>query len=300
LSILVVGSVALDTIESPYGRASDVIGGSAIHFSAAASLFDSVRVIGIVGGDFPMGELDFLLGRSVDLTGIEVDPEGRTFRWGGRYGEDPDDRETLFTYLNVFEAFRPAIPEGHRSCDHVFLANIDPELQLNVLGQMEHARFIACDTMNFWIEGKREALVEVISRVDAVLMNEPEIKQFTGENNLLKASGEILALGPKYVIIKKGEHGSVMCSEGSVFVLPAYPVDRVVDPTGAGDSFAGGILGHLSRTGDADERTLRRAVAYGTVIASYNVQGFGPEMLKGITMDEVEGRLSELRRIIEF
>ncbi len=300
MSVLVVGSIALDTIESPYGKASEVIGGSSIHFSAAASLFDHVKVIGIVGGDFPMEELDFLLRRSVDLTGILVDANGETFRWGGRYGGDPNDRKTLYTYLNVFETFRPTVPEEYKSCNYVFLANIDPELQLNVLGQMQHSKFVACDTMNFWIEKKKEALVDVIKHVDAVLMNEPEIKQFVEEDNLLDASRKILSLGPKYVIAKKGEHGSIMYSERSIFALPAYPLDRVVDPTGAGDSFAGGLLGYLSRKDAADERTLRKAIAYGTVVASYNVEDFGPGMLKGITIQDIENRLSRLRKITEF
>ena len=259
MSLLVVGSIAYDTIETPTTKVEDSLGGSALYFSAAASLFSPVNVVGVVGSDFDASKISFLKKRGVNLDGLYME-SGKTFRWGGRYFDDMNRRETLFTYLNVFERFQPVIPEHYKKSEFVFLANIDPELQLDVLNQINNPKLIVLDTMNFWISGKRKELEEVLKVVDIIVLNDEEAKELTGEMGLIKATKAIPAMGPKSVIVKKGEHGAMLYHENEFFFVPAFPLDSVVDPTGAGDSFAGGFMGYLAKTGQIDQATLKKAM----------------------------------------
>ena len=263
MSVLVVGSVALDSVETPFGKADEVLGGSGTFFSASASHLTPVQLVGVVGSDYPFEKLAPLSARGVDLAGVER-ADGESFRWRGRYRHDLNSAETLETRLGVFSHFRPKIPEQFRSAPYVFLANIDPRLQLEVLRQVERPKLVACDTMNFWIESRRPDLMELLKHVDAILLNDGEARKLTEHANLVKAARWILNRGPKIVIIKKGEHGAFMFTEHSVFFAPAYPLEDVFDPTGAGDSFAGGFMGYLARTGKPDEEHMRRAVVYGS------------------------------------
>lgn len=297
--VLVVGSVALDTVYTPYGAKEGMPGGSGLYFSAAASLWAPVRVVGVVGEDFPSSILVPLKQRGVDLSGLRVVP-GRTFRWVGEYGEDPDTRRTLETQLNVFQDFRPELPPSYRDTPFVFLANIDPELQLAVLEQVEGRNFVACDTMDFWIRRKKEAVLDVLSRSDMAVLNEEEARELSERRNLLEAAEAVAGMGPRWIVVKRGEHGAVLLSDGRPFLLPAFPVRKVVDPTGAGDTFAGGMLGYLARADEVSFRTLRRAMAYGTVVASFCVEGFGLEALIGLTLEDVEERLRTFRKMLKF
>jgi len=297
--VLVVGSVALDTVYTPYGKREEMPGGSGLYFSAAAGLWAPVRVVGVVGEDFPSSALVPLKERGVDLSGLRFVP-GRTFRWVGEYGEDPNLRRTLDTQLNVFQDFRPELSPSYRDTPFVFLANVDPELQLMVLGQVEGRKFVACDTMDFWIRGKREALSEVLSCVDMVVLNEEEVRELSGRRNLVDAVEVVAGMGPRWIVVKRGEHGAVLFSDGGFFLLPAFPVRKVVDPTGAGDTFAGGTLGYLAKVDDLSDRTLRRAMAYGTVLASFCVEKFGLEGLIGLTVEDVEMRFRTFREMLEF
>jgi len=299
MSVLVVGSIALDTVKTPFGQAQDAVGGSAVYFAAGASFFVPVHVVGVVGEDFPLDSLDFLKGRGVDLRGLSVEP-GRTFRWSGVYGSDLNSRETLDTQLNVFAAFKPAVPDACRRTVCVFLANIDPELQLDVLRQVDRPRLVVCDTMNFWIEGKRDALLRTLQEVDVLILNDAETRQLAGEADLIRAARKVLTMGPKTVVVKKGEHGALLISSNTFFAAPAFPTESVFDPTGAGDSFAGGFVGHLARTGDLSENSFRQAVIYGTVIASFNVERFSMDRLKDLTREEILERFRALKRITHF
>jgi sugar/nucleoside kinase (ribokinase family) len=299
MSILVVGSVAFDTVETPFGRAEKVLGGSASFFSLAASFFESVRLVGVVGRDFGETQLACFAGRDIDLQGLER-VDGETFHWGGRYSDDLNSRETLFTHLNVFESFKPKIPESYRSSEFVFLGNIDPVLQLEVLDQVRRPKLVACDTMNFWISGRLEALHQLLNRVDVLLINDSEARQLSGEPNLVKAARAIRALGPRTLVIKKGEHGAVTFSDEGCFVAPSFPVEDVVDPTGAGDTFAGGFLGYLAGAGSLDETTLRRAVIMGSTLASFSVEAFSVERLLSLTRDEIETRFQAFRQLVHF
>jgi sugar/nucleoside kinase (ribokinase family) len=299
MSILVVGSVALDTVETPFGRADDALGGSATFFSAAASLFCPVQLVGVVGSDYPVGALSFLRERGVDLAGLEQ-AEGESFRWSGVYSFDLNSRETLETRLGVFADFEPKIPEGFRDAEWVFLGNIDPELQLNVLDQVHRPRFVACDTMNLWIDLKRERLLELLKRVDLLLVNDAEARQLSGDFNLARAARWILERGPRYLIIKKGEHGAILFTPGSVFFAPGYPLEEVFDPTGAGDAFAGGFMGHLAQSGRCDEADLRRAVIYGSVLGSFAVERFSVERFRDLGNDEIEERVRAFREMTLF
>jgi len=299
MSILVVGSVALDTVETPFGRADDALGGSATFFSAAASLFGPVQLVGVVGSDYPVEALRFLADRGVDLAGLET-AEGESFRWSGVYSYDLNSRETLETRLGVFAEFEPKIPEGFRDAEWVFLGNIDPELQLNVLEQVHAPRFVACDTMNLWIDIKRDRLLELLKRVDLLLVNDAEARQLSGDHNLSRAAKWILERGPRYLIIKKGEHGAVLFTPGSVFFAPGFPLEDVFDPTGAGDAFAGGFMGHLAQCGRSDDGDLRRAVIYGSVLGSFAVEKFSVERFKELTLDEVEDRVRAFREMTLF
>ncbi len=259
MTVLVVGSVALDSVETPFGKADDVLGGSATFFSAAASHLTPVQLVGVVGSDYPMDKLAGLAARGVDLQGLEQ-AEGESFRWRGRYRHDLNSAETRETRLGVFSHFRPKIPEAFRRAPFVFLANIDPRLQLEVLKQVDRPKLVACDTMNFWIESRRPDLLALLEHVDLVTLNDGEARQLTEKSNLVRAARWILDRGPTHVIIKKGEHGAFMFTRDSVFFAPAYPLEDVFDPTGAGDSFAGGFIGYLARSGDLSEESLRRAV----------------------------------------
>ena len=299
MSVLVVGSVALDSVETPFGKAELVLGGSGTFFSASASHLTPVQLVGVVGTDYPMADLEPLRARGVDLAGLEQ-AEGASFRWRGRYRHDLNSAETLETHLGVFSHFAPKIPPQFRSAPFVFLANIDPRLQLQVLEQVERPRLVACDTMNFWIESRRPELLELFGKVDIVLLNDGEARQLTELTNLVHAARWILDRGPKVVIIKKGEHGAFMFTRESVFYAPAYPLESIFDPTGAGDSFAGGFIGYLARTGDLSEENMRRAVIYGSAMGSFAVEQFSIGRLLTLTHAEIDQRIAEFRRLVAF
>ncbi len=299
MSVLVVGSVALDSVETPFGKADEVLGGSATYFSASASHFTEVRLVGVVGDDYPVDRFEPLAARGVDLAGLQR-AEGASFRWRGRYRHDLNTAETLETHLGVFSHFSPQIPEQFRSAPYVFLANIDPRLQLEVLSQVERPKLVACDTMNFWIESRRPDLLELLERVDLITLNDAEARQLTEKSNLVQAARWILDRGPRHVIIKKGEHGAFMFTRETIFFAPAYPLESVFDPTGAGDSFAGGFMGYLARTGDLSETNMRRAVVYGSAMGSFAVEKFSIGRLLEISDGEIGERVREFRRLVEF
>ncbi len=301
MSVLVVGSLALDTIETPFGLAKDTVGGSAVYISAAASYFvNPIRLVGIVGGDFPKSGLAFLEERNVDLEGLEVIENGRTFRWSGKYRYDLNERDTLSTDLNVFEKFDPKIPQQYRKCRTVCLGNIDPVLQRKVLDQMEKPRIVICDTMDYWIERKNKELLETLRYINVLILNDSEARLLSHEPNLIKAGRVIRGLGPSVVIIKKGEHGALLLTDQMVFAAPAYPMENIFDPTGAGDSFAGGFVGWLSRTDDMSEENLKRAVIYGSTLASFCVEKFGVEGLRDLTYLQIQDRFREFRELSRF
>jgi sugar/nucleoside kinase (ribokinase family) len=299
MSILVVGSIALDMVETPFGKAENSPGGSALYFSAAASYFAPVNVVGVVGKDFDFKILDFLKSRQVDLTGIYIG-DGETFRWGGIYLENMNQRETIYTHLNVFENFRPEIPENYRNSSHIFLANIAPELQLQVLEQISSPELVVLDTMNFWISGNRPALLEVIKNVHILILNDEETLQLSQEKNLLLAGKKILDWGPEYLIIKKGEHGAALISREGYFSAPAFPLEKVIDPTGAGDTFAGGVVGYLARCKLVNDVELRKAIVHGNAIASYNVEDFSFKRLINLSDEDLNARIDLFRQITRF
>jgi sugar/nucleoside kinase (ribokinase family) len=298
MSLLVVGSIGLDTLETPFGRATNVLGGSASYFSLAASLYTDVQLVAVVGDDFPRAQVELFERKGIDLAGLERVP-GPTFRWGGKYQYDLNSRDTLFTELGVFADFHPRLPDHYRQAEDVFLANIHPSLQVEVLEQVQQPRLTALDSMNLWINTARDALTEVMTRVNVVTINDSEAREYAGTHNLFTAARQILDLGPRAVVIKKGEHGAVLVWREGVFFAPAYPLEDVVDPTGAGDAFAGGFVGYLSQSGDATFDSIRRAMIHGSVVASYTVEEFGPARLAEITPEHVlerYGRFQELTR----
>lgn len=299
MSILCVGSVALDSVETPFGKADRVLGGSAVFFSAAATLFTPVRMVGVVGSDYPHQELSFLADRGADLSGIET-REGESFFWAGRYHYDLNSRDTLETRLGVFADFRPNIPAAFRSSSHVFLGNIDPLLQHDVLDHVEKPEVVACDTMNYWIEGSRKELLDLLQRVDVLLVNDAEARQLADEPNLLKASRWIRERGPRIIVVKKGEHGAMLFADGWVFSVPGYPLETVFDPTGAGDAFAGGFMGYVARCSSLDADDLRRAMVFGSAMGSYAVEDFSVNRFKTLTDGEVAGRVAEFRAMTAF
>lgn len=299
MSLLVVGSVALDSVKTPFGEATDALGGSASFFSIAASYFTDVAVVAVVGTDFPERHIEFFQSKGIDTRGLSVE-DGETFRWAGVYGYDLNDRDTIDTRLNVFEGFDPVVPKALTDSEFVFLANIDPVLQGSVLTQVSAPELVACDTMNFWIEGKRAELLDTMKRVDVMVMNDSECRELADEPNLIKASRAILEMGPSRVIVKKGEHGALMCGNGSFFSAPAFPCESVYDPTGAGDSFAGGLMGYLAGTGDTSEAGIRRAIIYGTVMASFSVEQFSVGGIASLERSDIEGRFGELKRLSHF
>ena len=299
MSLLVVGSVALDSVKTPFGERKRLLGGSATHFSVCASMFTPIRLVGVVGEDFPEEHLEFLRSRRIDLEGLKV-AKGKTFHWVGEYTENLNDAITLETHLNVFADFRPKLPGNYQTSKYVFLANIDPDLQMNVLDQVEKPEFVACDTMNFWIEGKPEALWEILKRVDALLINDGEVRMLAGERNLVKAARRILQEGPKTLVVKRGEYGALLFDEKGEFWAPALPLDNLSDPTGAGDSFAGGFMGYLVSHGEINHENFRRAIIYGSTMASFNVQAFGLDRLRTLSLEEVEERAQNFKFLADF
>ncbi len=299
MDILVVGSVAFDSVETPFGRAEDVLGGSATYFSASASYFAKVNLVAVVGEDFSEEHIRVFNEKDIDIKGLKR-VNGRTFRWKGRYDYDLNQAHTIDTQLNVFSNFDPVLPEEYRDIPYVFLANIDPELQLKVLEQVRKPMFVACDTMNFWIEGKYDALRELLRYVDLFVINESEAREFAREPSLVKAARFILDCGPGILIIKRGEYGALMFNGRSVFSAPAYPLEDIYDPTGAGDSFAGGLMGYIAYTGDVGEENLRKAIIFGSVMASFNVESFSLDRLRNLTMNDIHTRYREFKRLTHF
>lgn len=303
MSILVVGSVAIDDVETPSGRREDALGGACTYFATAASLYAPVHMVAVVGEDFPAEHLAFFRSRDIDLRGLQVRP-GRTFRWAGRYGADLGDAQTLDTQLNVFGDFHPVIPDDLRDAPFVFLANIDPDLQIEILQQARAPRLTALDSMNYWMAAKRDALTRALRMVDVVLLNESEVRLYADEPNVLEAARAILSLGPRALVLKRGEYGAALITDGGgpdgLFVTPAFPVEHVVDPTGAGDTFAAGFVGYLARTGDLSPCGMRRAVVHGALVASFTVEDFSIDRLRGLTLPDVEARYASFRRMTSY
>jgi sugar/nucleoside kinase (ribokinase family) len=299
MSLLVVGSVAFDSIRTPHGEAEGILGGSATFFSVAASWFGPVKVVAVVGDDFGEEQLEVFRLRSIETSGLERAP-GKTFRWQGEYVGDMNEARTLDLHLNVFEKFSPRIPPSHVSSEFVFLGNIDPRLQLHVRRQLPQARLVACDSMNYWIEGSLKELKETLSAVDAIVVNEGEARMLSGRQNLRQAATEIQKMGPRIVVIKRGEYGVALFNNGSIFSTPAFMLEEFKDPTGAGDSFAGGFMGYLAKSGDFSEANLRRAVAYGSVMASFAVEEFGLKRLLGLTPQAIEARMRDFMRLTQL
>ena len=289
MSILVVGSVFFDSIETPHGKVDRALGGAATYFSVAASFFTPVQMVATVGEDFPREEIEFLSGRGIDLSGLQQ-RSGRTGYWSGRYHEDMNQRDTLDLQLNVFADFKPQLPATHRGAQYVFLANIDPKLQSLVLDQLSAPGLVGCDTMNHWITGSRGDLEHLLGRVGILVINDEEARLLSGERNIVRAARRLLAMGPHRVLIKRGEYGVIQFSANTVFAVPAFPLEEVFDPTGAGDTFAGGFMGELARSGDSSEAGLRRAIVYGSVLASFVVEDFGMARLRSLTHEAIEHR----------
>jgi sugar/nucleoside kinase (ribokinase family) len=298
-SITVIGSVAFDTLETPVGRADDELGGSALHFAVAASLFTKVHLVAPVGRDFPREARDYLAGRGIDLSGLE-ERDGTTFRWHGRYHEDVNLRDTLGLDLGVFADFQPHVSDAIKTAPFVFLGNIDPRLQSAVLDQFGTPSLVGLDTMNHWIDEARAPLEALLSRVDLLVVNDEEARQLSGKRNVSQAARHILGLGARSVLVKRGEYGAILFSPSSVFAVPAYPLEEVFDPTGAGDTFAGGMLGYLATTGDRSEKALRKSIVYGSVLASFVVEDFGGRRLRTLTRDDVEKRYQQFVALTSF
>lgn len=299
MSLLVVGSVAFDSIKTPFGEANDVLGGSATYFSVSASYFTDVNLVAVVGDDFPDEHVEMLKSRSINVDGLERSP-GKTFRWKGKYDFDLNEAHTLDTQLNVFADFNPEIPDHYKDCKYVFLANIDPDLQMKVLDQIKNPKLIVCDTMNYWIEGKLESLKKLLSKINILVINDGETRELGGDPNVVKAALNILKMGPQSLIVKRGEYGSLMFSESSTFSAPAYPLEFVFDPTGAGDSFAGGFMGYISKADDTSDETLRKAIIFGSTMASFNVEKFSLERLKTLSRNEIDVRFRFFKEITHF
>jgi sugar/nucleoside kinase (ribokinase family) len=299
VSLLVVGTVALDSVKTPFGNVDNALGGSATYFSTSASYFTDVRLVAVIGEDFPKEHINFLKSKNIDIRGLEVQ-KGETFRWKGEYGYDLNEANTLATHLNVLATFKPKIVEDYQDSDVVFLANIDPEIQLDVLRQVKRPRLVACDTMNYWIASKIDALKRTLSGVDLLTINEAEIRQLAGESSLVKAAKAVQAMGPKTIVVKQGSYGALMFHGHSVFSAPAYPLESVFDPTGAGDTFAGGFMGYLANTMNFSEESMRQAVIFGSVMASMNVESFSLDRLRSLDYREIEGRFREFKKLTHF
>jgi sugar/nucleoside kinase (ribokinase family) len=299
MSILVVGSVALDSVETPFGTAERVLGGSGVFFSAAASLLAPVRMVGVVGDDYPLGDLNFLAERGVDLSGIEH-ADGESFFWAGRYSYDFNSRDTLETRLGVFADFKPRIPEAFKDSRLVFLGNIDPVLQMDVLDQVRSPEVVVCDTMNYWIEGSREALISLLGRVDVLMVNDSEARELADDHNLLRAARWIQERGPKIVVVKKGEHGAILFGPDSIFFVPGFPLEVVFDPTGAGDSFAGGFMGYLASVESPTGEDYRTAMVYGSAMGSFAVEKFSVDRFKNLEREEILERIRQFKEMTTF
>lgn len=299
MSLLVVGSIALDSVITPFGETADDPGGSAVFFSAAAALLHPVQVVGVVGDDYPLGALKRLEARGVDFAGVEQ-AEGESFRWKGKYSYDLSSRETLDTRLGVFAGFRPKIPGAFRDARYVFLGNIDPELQLGVLDQVHEPALVACDTMNYWIQSKRDVLLELLRHIDTLIINDSEARELSGDWNIYRAARWVLTHGPTRVVIKQGEHGALLMDLERTFKVPAYPLEEVFDPTGAGDAFAGGFMAHIARTNDLSPANLRLAMVYGAAMGSFAVEEFGIRRFDTVTPGEVEARVRAFRDLVHF
>lgn len=293
MSLLVVGSVALDSVYTPFGETADALGGSAVYFSVAGSVLSPVKVVGVIGEDYPVEELDRLAARGIDWSGVER-AAGESFRWKGKYSYDLQSRETLETRLGVFAAFEPKLPASHRDAKFLFLGNIDPVLQMGVLDQVQRPELVVCDTMNYWIQGKREELLRLLRRVDVLMVNDSEARELSGDWNIHRAARWILERGPKRVVIKQGEYGALLMEPGRTFYAPAFPLEEVFDPTGAGDAFAGGFMAYLARTGATSGEAMRRAMVYGATMGSFAVSGFGLRGFDGVSLADV------LRRVQQF
>ena len=299
MSVLVVGTVAFDSIETPSGSAERILGGSASYFALGASFFAPVRVVGVIGQDFPQDYLDLFTERNIDITGIKRE-NGDTFHWRGRYHEDINQRDTIELHLNVLAGYQPELPDNYRDAEYVFLGNIDPVMQMSVLDQIRRLKLVACDTMDHWIGASKGDLLKVLKRIETLVINDSEARLLSGYDNIVKAARAILRMGPKTVLIKRGEYGVLQFSDNSVFATPAYPLEEVFDPTGAGDSFAGGMMGHLARTGDVTDSGLRRAIVYGSVVASFTVEDFGVKRLTELSLPEIEERYQRFVQLTDF
>lgn len=299
MSVLVVGTVAFDSIETPAGSAERILGGSAAYFALGASYFAPVRMVGVIGQDFPQDYLDLFTQRNIDIEGIKREA-GNTFHWRGRYHEDINLRDTIELHLNVLAGFEPKLPEAYRDSEYVFLGNIDPLIQMDVVNQMRHMKLLALDTMDHWIGASHDALRKVLQRVEMLVLNDSEARLLSGYDNIVKAARAILRMGPKMVLIKRGEYGVLQFSESTVFATPAYPLEEVFDPTGAGDSFAGGLMGQLARSGDLSQGSLRRGIVYGSVVASFTVEDFGVKRLAGLSLPEIEERYQKFIELTDF
>jgi sugar/nucleoside kinase (ribokinase family) len=300
MPLLVVGSVALDSVETPTARRDDVLGGSAVYFSYAASYFVPVRLVGVVGDDWPAEHTSLLAARDIDTSGLQVVPGAKTFRWRGKYLPNMNDRETLEVHLNVFGDFNPVLPAAFRQSRFLFLANGSPSLQLRVLEQVPGATLTVADTMDLWINIEHDELLQLLKRIDGLVLNDSEARLLTDEENLVRAGRLVQQMGPRFVVIKKGEHGAMFFSEYETYVMPAYPTPDVVDPTGAGDSFAGGMMGYLTERGNFEPQTLKEAMAYGTVVASFNVEDFSLDRMQTINRCDLDERLAEYRKMLAF
>ena len=300
MSITVVGTVAFDSIQTPFGKAERCIGGSATYFSVAASFFSRVNLVAVIGEDFTNEDASIFKGRNINLDGLQRVAGEKTFYWSGEYSFDLNVAKTRETQLNVFAAFRPNLDERQRTAEVIFLANAEPKLQLDVLAQCEKPRLVALDTMNLWIATAKESLTRILGKVDLVIINEAEVRQYTGESNLVKGARQILALGPRTLIIKRGEYGVLMITSEAIFAAPAYPLETVFDPTGAGDTFAGGFLGYLASRREASDREMRRAIVFGSVLASFTVEKFSLDRLREITLGDVQERYQDFRTLTHF
>ena len=300
MSLLVVGSVAFDAVETPYGKTERMLGGAGTYFSLAASFFTRVSLVGVVGEDFTPEDAAVFRGRKIDISGLEY-AKGKTFFWAARYGTDPNERETLATELNVFATFKPKLPEAYRGARNIFLANIDPTLQRSVLDQMKtRPQLVGLDTMNYWIESTPEELKHILSRTDVLMINDSETRMLSNEHNLLRAAKHLFTLGPKTLVIKRGEHGAMMVDKKGAFCVPAFPLEEVHDPTGAGDTFAGGFMGYLSNCKTLNDGAIRRAMVYGSVLGSFAVERFGLERLRKVTRKEINARARHFAKLTQF
>ncbi|MGH7827978.1 MAG: PfkB family carbohydrate kinase [Candidatus Binatia bacterium] len=299
MSVVVVGTVAFDSIETPFGSAERILGGSASYFALGASFFAPVRIVGVIGQDFPQEYIDLFTQRRIDIDGLKKE-RGETFHWRGRYHEDINIRDTVELHLNVLSGFVPELPPAYRDSEYVFLGNIDPAMQMEVLNQIRSVKLVACDTMDHWIRESAEELRKVLKRIETLVINDSEAKLLSGHNNIVRAARAIMKMGPKVVLIKRGEYGVLQFSDSSIFATPAYPLEEVFDPTGAGDSFAGGFLGQLARSGDHGQGGIRRAIVYGSVVASFTVEDFGVRRLTSVSLADIEERYDKFVQLTDF